>query len=266
MGYLQPLPPDGHIAAINYYDCAHRSALRQVSSMAGVEDETLDRIMNELRTRADPSSREGMARYGIRTDRALGGSSLYFLRAMAKDLGRDHALALALWSTEVHEARMLATLVEDPKETTEEQMEAWVADFDSWDICDQCTSNVFSFTSVGWKKAMEWSSREEEFVKRAGFALMAALAVHDKKAGDEQFDPFLSAIERESYDERNYVRKAVNWALRNIGKRNVALNASAIACAERVGAEGTEFGRRIASDALRELRSDAVQRRLAKHK
>lgn len=234
--------------------------------MAGVEDGTLDHIMNELRSRADPASLEGMARYGIRTDHALGGSSLYFLRAMAKDLGRDHALALALWSTEVHEARLLATLVEDPMETTEEQMEEWVADFDSWDICDQCTSNVFSFTSVGWKKAMEWSSREEEFVKRAGFALMAALAVHDKKAEDERFLPFLSAIEMESYDDRNYVRKAVNWALRNIGKRNAALNASAIACAERIRAEGTKSGRWIASDALRELRSDTVKRRLAKHK
>ena len=117
-----------------------------------------------------------MARYGIRTDHALGGSSLYFLRAMAKGLGKDHALALALWSTDVHEARLLATLVEDPQEVTEEQMEAWVADFDSWDICDQCTSNVFSYTSRGWTKAVEWSSREEEFVKRAGFALMAALA------------------------------------------------------------------------------------------
>jgi 3-methyladenine DNA glycosylase AlkD len=234
--------------------------------MAGVEDGTLDHIMNELRSRADPASLEGMARYGIRTDHALGGSSLYFLRAMAKDLGRDHALALALWSTEVHEARLLATLVEDPMETTEEQMEEWVAGFDSWDICDQCTSNVFSFTSVGWKKAMEWSSREEEFVKRAGFALMAALAVHDKKAEDERFLPFLSAIEMESYDDRNYVRKAVNWALRNIGKRNTALNASAIACAERIRAEGTKSGRWIASDALRELRSDTVKRRLAKHK
>jgi len=207
-----------------------------------------------------------MARYGIRTDHALGGSSLYFLRAMAKGLGKDHALALALWSTDVHEARLLATLVEDPQEVTEEQMEAWVADFDSWDICDQCTSNVFSYTSRGWTKAVEWSSREEEFVKRAGFALMAALAVHDKKAENDRFDPFLSVIERESYDDRNYVRKAVNWALRNIGKRNLALNASAVACAERIRAKGTKAGRWISSDALRELRSEAVQKRLVKHK
>lgn len=234
--------------------------------MARTEDGTLDRIMNELRARADPTSREGMARYGIRTDHALGGSSLYFLRAMAKGLGKDHALALALWSTDVHEARLLATLVEDPQEVTEEQMEAWVADFDSWDICDQCTSNVFSYTSRGWTKALEWSSREEEFVKRAGFALMAALAVHDKKAENDRFDPFLSVIERESYDDRNYVRKAVNWALRNIGKRNLALNASAVACAERIRAKGTKAGRWISSDALRELRSEAVQKRLVKHK
>jgi len=207
-----------------------------------------------------------MARYGIRTDHALGGSSLYFLRAMAKGLGKDHALALALWSTDVHEARLLATLVEDPQEVTEEQMEAWVADFDSWDICDQCTSNVFSYTSRGWTKAVEWSSREEEFVKRAGFALMAALAVHDKKAENDRFDPFLSVIERESYDDRIYVRKAVNWALRNIGKRNLAFNASAVACAERIRAKGTKAGRWISSDALRELRSEAVQKRLVKHK
>ena len=234
--------------------------------MAGMEEGALDRIMNELRGRADPASVEGMARYGIRTDRAFGGSSLYFLRAMAKDIGTDHGLALDLWSTEVHEARLLATLVEDPKVVTEEQMESWVADFDSWDICDQCCSNVFSYAPRGWEKAMEWSSREEEFVKRAGFALMAALAVHDKKARDERFEIFLSAIERESYDERNFVRKAVNWALRNIGKRNVALNAAAIACAERIKAKGTKAGRWVASDALRELRSEAVQGRLAKHK
>ncbi len=221
--------------------------------------------MEQLKGRADEASREGMARYGIRTDRALGGSSLYFLRDLAKTIGKDHRLAQELWGTEVHEARMLATLVEDPRQVTEDQMEAWAADFDSWDICDQCCSNVFSYAPRGWEKAVEWSSREEEFVKRAAFALMAALAVHDKKASDELFDPFLAAIEEQSGDDRNFVRKAVNWALRNIGKRNRDLNASAIACAERIKATGTRAGRWIAADALRELRGDAVQRRLEKH-
>lgn len=223
-------------------------------------------MIEELRERADPVAKEGMARYGIKTDQAFGGSSLPHLRSMAKRFGTHHDLALALWSTEVHEARILASLVEDPDRVTEAQMEEWVTEFDSWDVCDQCCSNVFSFTPFGWKKALEWSDREEEFVKRAGFALMAALAVHDKEATDDRFAPFFVAIVREASDPRNYVRKAVNWALRQIGKRNRNLNAAAIATAEMIKEGGSKAGRWVSADALRELRSRAVQERLALRK
>jgi 3-methyladenine DNA glycosylase AlkD len=203
-----------------------------------------------------------MARFGIPTDRALGGTSLPQLRALAKREGRDHQLAEALWATGVHEARILATMVDEPSLVTEQQMDRWVLDFHSWDLCDQCTSNLFSYAAPAWRKAMEWSDWEETFVRRASFSLMAALSVHDKMAPDARFLALLPLIERAAPDERNFVRKAVNWALRQIGKRDVALNEEAIACALRIQAGGSKAGRWIAADALRELRSDAVQRRL----
>jgi len=220
-------------------------------------------ILGELRSRADPASLAGMARYGIATDRALGGSSLPVLRAMAKREGRDHRLAAALWATGVHEARILATMVDVPAEVTEGQMEDWVLDFASWDLCDQCCSNLFSYAPSAWRKVGEWSIREETFVKRAAFALLAALAVHDKEAPDDRFVGLLPLIEAAAPDDRNYVRKAVNWALRQIGKRDLFLNGAAMDCALRIQAGGTKAGRWIAADALRELRSDAVQRRLS---
>jgi 3-methyladenine DNA glycosylase AlkD len=153
-------------------------------------------------------------------------------------------------------------MVDDPAEVTEEQMEAWAADFDSWDVVDGTVSGLFDKTPLAWRKVVEWSSREEEFVKRAAFAMMATLAVHDKTAPDQAFVDLLPIIEREAGDRRNFVRKAVNWALRQIGKRNLALNTEAIATAERIHATGPRPARWVASDALRELRSDAVQDRL----
>lgn len=234
--------------------------------LAGAErmstDERLAEVMGELRSRADPASLAGMARYGIATDRALGGTSVPQLRALAKRMGRDHRLAAALWDTDVHEARILATMVDDPAEVSEGQMEAWAADFRSWDLCDQCCSNLFSYTAFNWKKAVEWSGREETYVKRASFALMAALAVHDKKSADRRFLELLPLIEEAASDDRNYVKKAVNWALRQIGKRNLVLNEAAIACGERIRAGGSRSGRWIAADALRELRSEAVRQRI----
>jgi 3-methyladenine DNA glycosylase AlkD len=227
-------------------------------------ESALQSIMTELRARADPASAEGMARYGIASGNALGGTSVPQLRAMAKRMGKDHALAAALWSTEVHEARLLATMVDDPHQVSERQMESWAGDLDSWDICDQACANLFWVTSWGWVKANEWPSREEEFVKRAGFALMAALAVHDKRAGDDRFVDLLSLIEREADDERNYVRKAVNWALRQIGKRNTALNREAAETAERIAGRGSRAARWIGSNALREIQSEAVRTRLEK--
>ncbi len=226
------------------------------------EQVSVESIMSELRARSDPESRVGMARYGIDTSTALGGTTVPVLRAMAQRAGKDHELAAALWATGVHEARILATMVDDPVQVTEEQMEAWAAEFRSWDICDQSCNNLFWRTPFAWPKAFEWSLRQEEFVRRAGFVLMAVLAVHDKHAGDERFAELLERIERECEDERNYVRKAVNWALRQIGKRNLELNRAAIERAERIAAHDSRAARWIAADALRELRSEAVQARL----
>jgi len=210
---------------------------------------------------ANPANVAGMARYGINPENTLG-ISIPALRAIAKEIGKDHDLAQELWASGVHEARILAAFIDDPKQVTEAQMEQWVADFDSWDVCDQVCGNLFDRTAYAYPKALDWSSREEEFVKRAGFALMAWLPVHDKKARDEQFEIFFPAILRASTDGRNYVRKAVNWALRNIGKRNRALNQRAIATAQKIARIDSKTAHWIASDALKELTSPAVQNRL----
>ncbi len=213
------------------------------------------------------AARAGMARYGINVERAAG-VSIYELRRIAKELGRDHELALALWRTGRHEARLLASMVDDPGLVDGSQMDDWVADFDSWDLCDQVTSNLFDKTALACEKAREWCGREPEFEKRAGFAMIAALAAQDKAAGDELFVAFLSLVRREAGDGRNYVKKAANWALRNIGKRDLALNAAAVACAEEIlaaaeaGGECARSARWIARDALRELTSEKVRRRL----
>ncbi len=185
------------------------------------------------------------------------------LNGLAKEIGKDHELAVQLWASGIREARLLACMVADHKATSEEQMEQWAADFDSWDVCDSCCGYLFDKTPLGYSKALEWSKREEEFVKRAGFALMAYLAVHDKKAPDEKFTQFLPMIKRESNDERNFVKKAVNWALRQIGKRNLRLNLAAIETAQEIKHTGSKSGRWIAADALRELTGDAVQARLS---
>jgi 3-methyladenine DNA glycosylase AlkD len=221
----------------------------------------VDDVVRALKARAVPSSKAGMARFGIQVEKALG-VRVPIIRDIAKCYKKDHGLALALWRTGIHEARLLASMVDDPSELTENQMEAWVRDFDSWDVCDQCIMNLFDRAPNAYEKAIEWSEREEEFVKRAGFALMASLAVHDKKAEDERFIPFLKAIERGSTDERNFVKKAVNWALRQIGKRNMALNEGAVTTAERISKKGSKAARWVAADALRELKGPAVQKRL----
>jgi 3-methyladenine DNA glycosylase AlkD len=218
-------------------------------------------ILSRLRTLADPDSVKGMARFGINPENTLG-VSMPDIRRLAGNIGRDHALAQALWDSGVHEARILAGLVDVPAEVTAEQMERWVRDFDSWDVCDQVVMNLFDRTPFAYEKALEWSLREEEFVKRAGFALMASLAVHDKKAPDEKFLPLLDAIARGSADDRNFVKKAVNWALRQIGKRSLLLHGHAVRTAKAIAASGAKSGRWIAADALRELQSSAVESRL----
>ncbi|MEW6058696.1 MAG: DNA alkylation repair protein [Actinomycetota bacterium] len=218
-------------------------------------------VLGRLEASADPSRLPGMARYGIATDRALG-VSIPDLRRTARDIGTDHDLALRLWQTGVHEARMLAGMVDEPSRVTAAQMDAWVGDFDSWDLCDQVCSNLFDRTRFAFRKAEQWSRRKPEFEKRAAFALMASMAVHRKDLGDEPFQAFLPLIRASATDERNYVKKAVNWALRQIGKRNVRLNRLAIATAEEIREIDSSAARWIASDALRELTSPAVRQRL----
>jgi 3-methyladenine DNA glycosylase AlkD len=222
-------------------------------------------ILAELRAAGNAANLEGMSRYGIQTDKALG-VTLPKLRALAKTVGRDHEVALELWGTGVHEARILASLVDDPSKVTMAQMDRWVKDFDSWDVCDGCCSNLFDKTPYAWSKAAEWSRAEAEFVKRAGFVLMAALAVHDKKASDEEFVRFFPLIRAGASDSRNFVKKAVNWALRGIGKRNLRLNGRAIRLAEEIHRLDGGAARWVASDALRELKSPSVQERLRRGK
>ena len=202
-----------------------------------------------------------MARYGIDTSRAVG-VSVTELRRIARGLGRDHELAAALWASGVHEARILASLVDEPARVSEAQMDAWVADLDSWDVCDGVCGNLFDRTPFALAKAIEWSTREPEFEKRAGFALMAWAAVHRKDLPDATFASLLPLIREQATDDRNYVKKAVSWALRQIGKRDAALNVEAIRTAEEIERMDGRSSRWIARDALRELRSDAVQARL----
>ncbi|MGZ4211127.1 MAG: DNA alkylation repair protein [Actinomycetota bacterium] len=217
-----------------------------------------ERLVAALRAMEDPAGVAGQARFGITGANRLG-VRVTHLRRLARPHRGNHALALALWDSGVHEARLLATLIDDPKRVTKGQMERWVKALDSWDLVDGACMNLFDKTPNAFDKALEWSARRPEFQKRAGFALMAALAVHDKRAPDASFRPFLAAIVREANDERNFVRKAVNWALRSIGKRNASLNAAAIRTAEKVRALGSRPARWIASDALRELTSEAVR-------
>ena len=183
---------------------------------------------------------------------------------LAKELGKDHGLAQRLWDSGIHEARMLAIFVDDPEQVTEEQMDKWTGEFESWDICDQCSSNLFDRTPFAEKKIFEYSKRSEEFVKRTGFVLICARTVHDKKAKDNEFERYLPLIKREATDERNFVKKVVNWALRQIGKRNINLNRKAIELGEEMKAMDSKPARWIASDALRELKSDRVQKRFRK--
>jgi 3-methyladenine DNA glycosylase AlkD len=220
-----------------------------------------EEILEQLKSLSNPDAVAGMARFGINPKNTYG-VSIPVLRKMAKQIGKDHLLAEKLWNSGIHEARILAPLIDPPEMVTEKQTESWVKDFDSWDICDQCCSNLFDKTRFAHKKAIEWSKKREEFVKRAGFVLMAALAVHDKEAGEKEFLKFLPIIKREARDERNFVKKAVNWALRQIGKRNLNLNQMAIKTAKEIQGIDSKAAKWIASDAIRELTSEAVRKRL----
>ena len=213
-------------------------------------------VLDKLVSHTNPKNVEGMARFGICAHNTLG-VSMPVLRKMGKEIGKDHILALLLWDSGIHEARILAALVDDPKFVTEKQMESWVAGFDSWDVCDQVCMNLFDRTPFAYDKAATWSRRKEEFVKRAGYAMMASLAVHDKKAPDSKLAAFFPHIIRGADDKRNFVKKAVNWALRQIGKRNAVLRDAALKCAHKVAAIDCKAARWIASDVIRELEKKA---------
>jgi 3-methyladenine DNA glycosylase AlkD len=218
-------------------------------------------VLKELKALADPRVRAKMSHFGVNVPKAHG-ISAPVLHRFAKRIGNDHRLAQQLWTTGIHEARILATLIGEPEKVTAAEMERWVRDFDSWDVVDAACCYLYADSKLAWKMVDAWSFRREEFVKRAAFSLAAYLSYKDKKAQDGQYVQFLRVIEREAYDERNFVKKAVNWALRNIGKRNLRLNREAIRAAERIRSQDSRAARWIAADVLRELKSDAVQARL----
>jgi len=222
-------------------------------------------ILRLLASRPDPRAVEGMARYGIVAKKVYGGWPVPALKKLAREIGRDHVLAQKLWAAEFFEARALATMIDEPAKVTLRQMNQWAKDFDSWAICDGACINLFRYTRFAHRKCLDWSERPQEFVKRAAFALMAGLAVADKAASDEAFLRFLPLIKHAAVDERNMVKKGVNWALRQIGKRNAPLNRAALAVADEIHRLDSLAAQWIASNARRELASPAVQQRLTVH-
>lgn len=224
-----------------------------------------DEVIEQLKSTGDPRNVEGMGRFGIKTENNLG-NSVTTLRNFTKKIGKDHDLAVKLWNSGIRDARMVAACIEDPKTISEDQVEKWVKDLDSWDICDHCCGHFFDQIPFAYKKVREWTKSNELFVKRAGFSLIAWLAVHDKKKPDKEFEDFLEVIKRESTDERNYIRKAVNWALRQIGKRNWDMNKKAIEMAKEIQKIDSKSAKWIASDAIRELTSEKVKQKLNRKK
>lgn len=237
-----------------------KSAIKKLkANMSTKKNFESKEIVKELKTYANPKNLAGMARFGISGKNVLGGPNMPTLHKMANEIKKSgvdrHQLAQELWDSQIHEARILAGFIDEPEKATEKQLEKWVKDFDSWDICDQVCANLFDKTEFAYKKIGEWTKRKEEYVKRAGFVLMATLAVHDKKAADITFIKMLPIIKRGATDERNFVKKAVNWALRQIGKRNVHLRREAIETANEILKIDNKAAQWIAKDALRELKA-----------
>ena len=220
-------------------------------------------VVEKLRAKARPDQLAGMARYGMKTEHRLG-VQIPEMRKIAKETGKNHTLALELWKTGIAEARIVAAMVDEPEKLTEAQMDAWVKDIDSWDIGDQVCMNLFEKTPLAWKKIVDWSKRKEEFVKRTAYGLLACSAWHDKTAEDTRFAGLFPVIAHGALDERSSIKKAVSWALRNIGKRNPSLNKEALRLAQEIRKSGTKSARWVASDVIRELESEAVQKRLKK--
>lgn len=217
--------------------------------------------MSSLRSLARPEQLEGMARFGIAGEGRLG-ASMPELRSLARSIGKHHPLAEKLWETGIPDAMILAALVGEPEKLRSDQMDRWVADFQSWDVCDQVCSNLFDRSPLAWQKARRWSTRKEEFVKRAGYVLIAALAVHDRASADDKFTALFPLIRRGAADDRNYVRKAVCWALRQIGKRNESLRKAAISQARGLRKSTAASARWIASETIRELEDPRTVARL----
>ena len=217
-------------------------------------------IIKELKKNASAEDREGMARFGINPEYALG-VKIPVLRKLAKKIGTDHKLASELWATRIHEARILASMIEDPYNMPEKQIDSWINDFNSWDLCDQCCMNLFHKTRFAFQKAEKLAENNKEFTRRAGFSTIACLAWHSK-ASDKDFIKLFPLIKKHSIDDRNFVKKAVNWALRQIGKRNKVLNKKAIELAREIQDIDSSSAKWISSNALRELESKKVQKRL----
>jgi 3-methyladenine DNA glycosylase AlkD len=224
---------------------------------------TVAEVLEQLRSKAKADQLEGMARFAIVGEQRLG-VSVPDMRKIAKGIGKDHQLALELWDTGIPEGMIVAGMIAEPDKLTDQEMETWVVKIDSWDVCDQVCMNLFEKTPLAERKIYQWSEREEEFVKRAAYALIACLAWHDKDASDEAFTKYFPVIVAGATDERNFVKKAVNWALRNIGKRNQKLNQAAIQVAYQIQELDSKSARWIAADAIRELESEKVQERLGK--
>lgn len=223
----------------------------------------LQTVLRLLGKEARPDQLAGMSRYGMAVEKRLG-VAIPVLRKIARELGRDHRLSQELWKTGIADARILASMIADPALLTEKQMEEWVGGFDSWDVCDQVCMNLFEKCPLAWKKIEDWAGREAVYTRRAAFALLACLAWHDRTAADERFLKLLPVLKAGSTDERNFVRKAVNWALRNIGKRNHTLNRAAIRAAQEIQRLDSKTARWIAADALRELQGESVRKKLEK--
>ena len=236
---------------------------RTKKTREGTLDDEVQAVLAWLERTGTKASRAGLARYAIPSDKAFG-VSVGALRQHAKRLGRNHELAAALWATDRYEARMLATFVDEPARVTPDQMDRWCRDFDSWAICDTACFHLFDRTPHAWRKARQWATAKPEFVRRAGFALMASLVGHDKNASDDAFIELLPLMEQGAYDERNFVKKGVNWALRSLGKRSLALNEAAVTVATRLAESDTPAARWVGKDALRELAGPAVRKRLAR--
>jgi 3-methyladenine DNA glycosylase AlkD len=212
----------------------------------------IEKIKNYLEPFGNERNRIGMQRFGIRFEKAYG-VNIPVLRKLAKEYKPNHELALELWETKIHELMLLAIFIDDYKKVTKSQMNKWAKDFASWDICDQCCSNLFDKTPYAFDKIFEWTKSKEEFIKRAGFVLMATISVHNKKIEDVELLDFFPVMEREAFDDRNFVKKAVNWALRQMGKRSRFLFGEAVEVAERIAKQNSKSAKWIAKDALREF-------------